>query len=336
MIIFVTILLITSALVPYVVLLFFNDTATIPINLIITEDNYMKGFLIRTGMFSILIGTIFISLGTRVVIKPINMLSEAAKKVATGDFSVRVEEYGQHDAISDLIENFNLMVKQLSQNENLHKDFVSNLSHEFKTPISSIAGYAELLKTPNLTEEKRLEYAQIITNQTTRLTKLSSNLLKLSELENKAIGLQPSIFSLDEQIRDAILLLQRDWEEKQIHLEIELEETSYTGEKELLYQVWVNILDNAIKFTELKGVIHITLTQQEQIIVEIEDSGVGIGEEEQGKIFDRFYKVDSSRSTKGTGLGLSIVKKIIELQNGSIKVTSTLNIGTKFTITLDK
>lgn len=158
MIIFVTILLITSALVPYVVLLFFNDTATIPINLIITEDNYMKGFLIRTGMFSILIGTIFISLGTRVVIKPINMLSEAAKKVATGDFSVRVEEYGQHDAISDLIENFNLMVKQLSQNENLHKDFVSNLSHEFKTPISSIAGYAELLKTPNLTEEKRLEY----------------------------------------------------------------------------------------------------------------------------------------------------------------------------------
>lgn len=148
--------------------------------------------------------------------------------------------------------------------------------------------------------------------------------------------MQPSIFSLDEQIRDAILLLQRDWEEKQIHLEIELEETSYTGEKELLYQVWVNILDNAIKFTELKGVIHITLTQQEQIIVEIEDSGVGIGEEEQGKIFDRFYKVDSSRSTKGTGLGLSIVKKIIELQNGSIKVTSTLNIGTKFTITLDK
>ncbi len=334
MIIFVTILLITSAIIPYIVMMFYEYIPEFPLELLTREESLHKAILVRTGVFSIIAGVIFISIGTRVILKPINLLSEAAKKVATGDFSIRVEEYEQHDAISELINSFNIMVNQLSKNENLHKDFVSNVSHEFKTPISSIAGYAELLKTPNLSEEKRMEYAEIIINHTSRLTKLSSNLLKLSELENQTIGLNKSVFSLDEQIRDGILLLQREWEEKQITLEIELEEVNYFGQKELMYQVWVNIIENAIKFTKEHGTIFIKMEKQEEIVVTIQDTGIGMKEDEVEKVFDRFYKVDSSRSTKGTGLGLSIVKKIIELHQGRIQLESKVNIGTKFTIYL--
>ncbi len=320
MILFMTILLFTSALVPYILLINLNNGMT-------------TAFAIRNGVISVVVGAILTTLGIKSITNPINSLSNASQKVAQGDFKVHVAKEGHH-VMTDLIDNFNLMVSQLSKNENLQKDFVSNVSHEFKTPIASIAGYAELLKTENLTEEKRMEYAQIISNQTSRLTKLSANLLRLSELENKAIGMQPKKFSLDEQIRDAILLLQREWEEKQIHLEIELEEVSFSGDRELLYQVWVNIIENAIKFTPEKGQITIQLKQLEKIQVTIEDTGIGIGEEQLPKIFDRFYKGDSSHASKGTGLGLSIVKKIVEIHNGTISFESKEKIGTKVTILL--
>ncbi len=320
MIIFMTILLFTSALVPYILLLNLNNGMT-------------TTFAIRNGIISVVVGAILTTLGIKSITNPINALSNASKKVAQGDFQVSVDKEGHH-VMTELIENFNLMAAQLSKNENLQKDFVSNVSHEFKTPIASIAGYAELLKTEDLTEEKRMEYAQIITNQTSRLTKLSANLLRLSELENKAIGMQQKTFSLDEQIRDAILLLQREWEEKQIHLEIDLEEVFFVGDRELLYQVWVNIIENAIKFTPEKGQITIQLEHGDQIKVTIEDNGSGIPAEQLPRIFERFYKGDSSRASKGTGLGLSIVKKIIEIHNGSITIESKENCGTKVMILL--
>lgn len=334
MLIFITIIFLTSVIAPYVILFLYEGGFVNIEEIIVKENNISKILAIRTSLLSIVIGTIFISLATKIVVKPINALSSAAKKVASGDFQIAVEKYGKDDEVSILIDNFNLMVTQLAKNENLHKDFVSNLSHEYKTPISSIAGYAEMLKQEELSKEKRLEYAQIIINQTNRLTKLSANLLKLSELENKSITIQKSTFSLDEQIRDAILLLQNNWEEKKLKLVIELDEIKYTGDKELLYQVWINLIENAIKFTKDYGEIKVRLYKEEGIHIEIIDNGIGIQKEELSKIFDRFYKIDVSRSTKGTGLGLSIVKNIIEIHRGSIQVNSQENSGTQFMIIL--
>lgn len=333
LVIFIGVLIVTNLLATLAALVLFKD---FPFNVIDVSTELPLKFAARFGMMSLIIGGIFIFLATRIVVKPIAKLSEAAKQVANGNLETMIPQKQRgHDEISELTDNFNLMISELAKNEYLHKDFVSNVSHEFKTPLASIQGYAELLAMPNLAEEKRLEYASVITRQTKRLAKLSTDMLRLSELENEHLLVKKATFSLDEQIRDALLLLQNEWEQKKLILDIDLESARITGDKALLYQVWVNLIGNAIRYTDQNGKITIHLqTVGDKQQVTVQDTGIGMSPQQQARIFERFYRADESRNTGGTGLGLPIVKRIVELHQGEINVDSSLERGTIITVRL--
>ncbi len=281
----------------------------------------------------LVLGTVLIILASITVAKPVKEISLASQKVAKGDFSVRLKAKGSGE-IRELSDNFNHMVEELSSNEYLHKEFVSNVSHEFGTPITSIQGYAKLMKRESLTPEQRAEYADIIISESARLSRLSSDLLKLSELENKVSIPDYSEFSLDEQIRSVIILLQTKWENKNISLDIDMDELSCNGDEALLRQVWVNLISNAIRYTDDNGEIKISLHKRDNVIFTITDNGRGMTEEEVKNVFRRFYKADKARHSKGTGLGLSIAQKIVLLHGGNITVSSKENVGTTFTVNL--
>lgn len=277
------------------------------------------------------LGTLLITLVICAVVKPIKEISNAAVEVSKGNFDIELSAKGHHE-ISILTKNFNLMIKELALNEYLHKDFISNVSHEFKTPLTSLRGYAKLLKKENLSIEKQQECADIIIAESDRLSKLSSNLLRLSELENGAINLKKERFRLDEQIRDVLVLLQNDWEKKDLKLDINMEECFFIGDKELMYQVWINLISNAIKYSNISGLLKIKLEHNNKIAIEITDNGIGMTLEQTENIFKRFYKADKSRNSSGTGLGLPIAQKIVEMHNGTISVSSQLNNGSTFKI----
>ncbi len=283
----------------------------------------------------LVLGTVLIILASITVARPVKEISKASKQVAKGDFSVRLKPCGSGE-IRELAENFNSMVGELSSNEYLHKEFVSNVSHEFSTPITSLKGYAKLLKNDDISPEKREEYADIIISESERLSRLSADLLKLSELEYKGRISERKTFSLDEQIRSAIILLQYSWESKNIDLDIDLDEVNFSGDESLLYQVWVNLISNAVRYTDSGGKIRISLADGEAVTFSISDSGRGMTREETENVFRRFYKADKSRSSKGTGLGLAIAKKIAELHGGDITVSSVPSKGTTFTVVLPK
>ncbi len=332
--IFLSVLLATNILAT-IIMLIFSNIMEVPPPSIIENGHIALGFVVRMGGLIILLGTMFIIIAARIVTKPITKMSEVTKKITKGDFTARVPEISKgHDEITELSDNINLMVSELSRNEYLHKDFVSNVSHEFKTPIAAIQGYAEMLTSENLANEKRVEYAEIILNQSSRLSKLSSNLLRLSELENESFILKNETFSLDEQIRDAVLLTQTEWEHKNIDMQLDLEEIKYSGDKHLLYQVWTNLISNAIKFSKDNGAISITLKQGDRIKFYISDNGIGMTDEQKERIFERFYKADKARETSSTGLGLSIVKRIVEVHDGKIYVESLLGQGSNFVVML--
>ena len=280
------------------------------------------------------LGTVLIVLASITVARPIKRISNASKRVAEGDFSVQLEPRGSGE-IRELTENFNSMIRGLSANEYLHKEFVSNISHEFNTPITSLKGYAKLLKRDDLTPEQREEYADIVISESDRLSRLSADLLKLSELENKGLSPERKEFSLDEQIRSAVILLQQSWEEKSLDLDIDLEKVSFEGDESLLYQLWVNLISNAVRYTENGGEIKVSLLKSEAVVtVSVSDNGIGMTDEEMENVFRRFYKADKSRSSRGTGLGLAIAKKIAELHGGDIRVSGAVGAGSTFTVTL--
>ena len=285
-------------------------------------------------LLSALIGTIVILIVVRSIVRPIKRLSKASKEVAKGNFDVEVKVTSK-DEIGQLTSDFNLMAKELKNIEFLRKDFVSNVSHEFKTPITSIKGFAKLIKSGKISNEQLMEYCETIEKESERLSLLSSNLLKLSELDSKVIREKATVFSLDEQIRKSILILEPLWSRKNIDLDIELEEVTYGGDENLFQQVWLNLIQNAIKFTNQDGSIKVSLRKTDGLIrIDIEDNGIGIADEDKARIFERFFKGDKSRSKDGTGLGLAIVKKIVELSNGKISFTSQLGKGTIFTVEL--
>ncbi|MGV8906531.1 MAG: ATP-binding protein [Acetobacterium sp.] len=287
-----------------------------------------------TLLLSLVIGTALMLFAVAMIVKPIKAVSEATKKVADGHFDLRLKVKGKNE-LATLARNFNTMTEALSKNDYIHRDFVSNVSHEFKTPIASIKGFGKLLKDPEISEQQRQEYVDIIVYESDRLWKLSSNLLKLSELENGILGLKKDRFSLDEGIRRVILLLQEKWESKNIELDIQLDEIFYWGDQELMAQVIINLLTNAINHTPENGIITLELkAATKDIIFEIKDTGEGIQPEDLEKIFDRFYKGDQSRSTPGTGLGLTICQRIIDLHGGNITVESKIGEGSAFCVRL--
>ncbi len=286
------------------------------------------------GFNVIVIGGIMMGVISKKMLKPIQKITDATKKVSSGDFSIRLETK-RNDEIGELTNNFNQMVSELGSIENLQKEFVDNVSHEIKTPITSIKGFAELLRDNNLSKEERNEYADIIEEEANRLLNLSTNMLKLSKLQNQNRIVNKEKINLAEQIRKAISLLEPKWKEKEIVFNVNAKEKYFYGDEDLIFQVWVNLMDNAIKFSSKNGNVDIDLKEEEnKIIISIKDYGIGMDEEEQKKIFTRFYQIDKSHSEKGYGLGLAIVKRIIELSKGEINITSEKNVGTTVTIKL--
>lgn len=291
---------------------------------------------VKTGMmYGLVVGMCMMSVVARHIIVPIKKIKDATKKVATGDFNVKVD-FSRSDEIGDLADNFNLMVDELNSIEYLRKDFVSNISHELKTPIASIQGFAKLLEDDNLSKEEKKEYIDIILEETRRLSNLSSNMIKLSNVENQEIvNLQE--FRLDEQIRKAIIMLEKQMSDKNIKVSLNAKEVIITADQDLTMEIWINLLNNAIKYTEENGNIEVNVYDEEKFVrVEIKDTGIGIPNDKQERIFEKFYQAQNSHYSEGSGLGLAIVKRIVELLNGNISFESKEGEGTTFNVRLKK
>lgn len=265
--------------------------------------------------------------------KPVQVLTRAHEKVQEGDFTVRLPD-NQPGEMGELMRSFNDMTEALGSTAYLQKDFISSISHEFKTPIASIRGFAKLLQMPGLTEEQRAEYISLIAQESDRLSRLSETLLRLSALEQQTALASLTSFSLDEQLRQTILRLEPAWSQKDIGWQLDLQEVSVTSDQELLNQVWVNILQNAIKFSPAESDIEVRVFREGNAIVEIQDHGCGMTEEAQKRIFDKFYQADKSRKQEGVGLGLSLVKRIVDMMGGSITVRSAVGEGSTFRVEL--
>lgn len=271
--------------------------------------------------------------------EPMHKMAEAAKKVAEGDFSVYLPTCHTADRLDYLdvmILDFNKMVEELGSIETLKTDFVSNVSHEMKTPISIIKNYAELLQMDDLTETQRLEYAGNIKGAAVRLSSLISNILKLNKLEHQTIVPDMEVYDVCRQLCDSIFLFENAWEEKGIELEADIEDiVKIRADASLLEMVWNNLLSNAVKFTEPGGSITVRQTSDgEYVRISISDTGCGISKKKISHIFDKFYQGDTSHSKEGNGLGLALVKCVLELMNGEVRIDSEVGRGSTFTVTL--
>ena len=288
-------------------------------------------------LISVFVGVLVTAILSRMFFEPIKKLSEAVSRVSEGDFTVSVETRSSAREMKELYKGFNLMTRELRATEILQTNFVSNVSHEFKTPINAIEGYAMLLQDcENLNEEQRTYVDKIVFN-TSRLSSLAGNILLLSKIENQSIAANRVSYRLDEQIRQAILELEPLWEPKEIEFDVDMESVTYHGNEQLMRHVWTNLISNAVKFDPTHGSVRISLTAREQSIVfVIEDDGPGVGEEAQKHIFDKFYQEDTSHKGEGNGLGLALVKQILLCEGGEITVENTAPVGCRFTVVLKK
>lgn len=290
--------------------------------------------IILSGMISAFITT-YVGLQ---IIEPIEVLRENMTKVSAGDFTVELDPEQKVEEVSQLYRDFNLMVHELGGIDALQNNFVSTVSHEFKTPLATIQGYAQLLQDPEIDDDTQQDLSKRLIVATQQLTQLTDNILKLTKIEHQGISLERKIIRIDEQIRQALLFLQAKWEKYNISFNIILERTQFEGNEELMQQVWVNLLDNAIKYNHQDG--EITITQHEledgRIGIDISDTGIGMTPETVNRIFDKFYQADSSRLNSGNGLGLSLVKQILKLHQAEIKYKSSLGQGTTVTVILPK
>lgn len=288
--------------------------------------------IVVAALITVSVAVFIVFLGVGTFIKPLLNMSVAARRIAQGNYDVSLETRENKDAIGQLVDDFNAMCKKLSQTEMLRNDFVTGISHEFKTPIQSIFGFANIIKEETSNETHK-EYLARISEEADRLSTLSANILQLNRLDNMIDLDYRDIYYLDEQIRQSILLLENKWTEKNITMNIELEKIQITARQDMMKQVFINLLDNAIKNTPDYGKIDILLYKDiDQIVVVIHDSGKGINENDFDRLFEKFYKGDRSRHSSGNGLGLPIVKKIIDLHGYTIQVTNSPTGGAEFTI----
>lgn len=286
-------------------------------------------------LFSALIGIFVTRFMSRMFFDPIKKLREAMGKVADGDFTVELNTRSNSKEIQEIYSGFNLMTHELRATEILQTDFVSSASHEFKTPVSAITGYTSLLSAcDDLTEEHR-EYIDKILFNAKRLSSLTGSILLLSKLENQEIPTNRTKFLVDEQIRQSIVALESQWEQKDIELDVDLCEAEYYGNELLMRHVWDNLIGNAVKFSPESGTVRIQLTRKlGKILFIVEDEGPGIPEESIRHVFDKFYQADSSHKQEGSGLGLALVDKILKLEKGSVTAQNRENGGCRFTVTL--
>lgn len=295
--------------------------------------------IINTMIASVLLGSVLTAVTSRIPLKPVNSFINAMNRLASGDYKTRLnfgKYFDRHPTAKELSESFNHMAEELERTEMLRSDFINNFSHEFKTPIVSIAGFAKLLKHSNLTEDQRMDYINIIEEESLRLATMATNVLNLTKIENQTILTETSEFNLSEQIRNCVLLLENKWTKKNIQLDINFDEYTLYANDEMLKEVWINLLDNAIKYSDEGGTIRIDITEIEsRLLVSISNTGEEIPEDAKERIFRKFYQVDESHSSAGNGIGLAIVKKILDLHGGDITVSSG-NRKTVFTVSLAK
>lgn len=292
--------------------------------------------IVNLYMVSVIVGTTISAIIGKKILSPLVRFSEALMDVGKGNFNIKLNE-NKHlvDELNIMYHNFNIMVDELNNIETFRSDFIANVSHEFKTPLASIDGYTMLLQDSNLTEKEKNEYIIKILSNTHRLSNLVSIILQISRLENQGIIVEKNNFKLDEQLRQTLLMLEKEWTTKNIELNLNLNEITYFGNEELIMQIWINIFSNAIKFTPNNGTITCTLAKSEDwTIVIISDTGIGMSKDVQHHIFDKFYQGDKSHSSEGNGLGLALVKRIIDLCEGTIDVSSEYGQGSIFTIKL--
>ncbi len=273
------------------------------------------------------------------IFSPLSKLVTATQQVASGDFDVQLDiphnSMTNITEVGSLIDSFNDMAAELRRNALFKNDFVHNFSHEFKTPIISIRGFAKQIYQGNLTPEQEQEFAKIILDESEHLSNLSSNVLLLTKLENQEIISDKVAFSLDEQLRDCMLLFEEQWSDKNLNINMELDEITYHQNPELLSYIWRNLISNAIKFSTQGGSLTVKCYQtQGSVAVIVSDTGIGMRKETSEHIFEKFYQGDPSHATPGNGLGLSLVKRIIDMVGGRISVRSQENVGSTFSVTL--
>lgn len=293
--------------------------------------------MVMSMVFSIPIGLVIALTVSKFSLKPIRELIDGMDRLASGDFGTRVNAGSimrRYPAFVAVTESFNKMARELERTEMLRSDFINNFSHEFKTPIVSIAGLAKVLKHGNLTEEQQISYLSAIEEESMRLSSMATNVLSLTKVENQTILTDVSEYNLSEQIRACVLLLENKWSRKNIELQLEFEEYRISASEELMKQVWINLLDNAVKFTPPGHTIQVRISRKEHsIAVDVINTGSQIPEESMAKIFNKFYQADESHAAQGNGVGLAIVKRIVQLHGGTIRVSSENDV-TGFTVEL--
>ncbi|MCH5170608.1 MAG: HAMP domain-containing histidine kinase [Oscillospiraceae bacterium] len=286
----------------------------------------IKQNILNVALISLILGFITSFSTGSFSISPFNIVVNAMDSLASGNYAVRLKFkslFAKTKIAKDFEKSFNSMAAELQKTEMLRSDFVNNFSHEFKTPIVSISGFAKLLKHGGLTPEQQKEYIEIIEEESLRLSYMATNVLSLTKIENQVILTDISLFNLSEQIRNSVLLLQSKWEKKNLELILDFDEYYVNAHEEMLKQVWINLVDNAVKFTPENGKIEIDIRKQGQIItVSVINTGEPISEEKIPLIFNKFYQGDESHTSEGNGIGLAIVKHVVNLHHGEIKVKS--------------
>lgn len=284
-------------------------------------------------VISVLIGSVVTGCLSKQFFDPIKKLRKAMGRVADGDFSVQVNDKTSSKEIAEIYSGFNLMTHELASTEILQTDFVSNVSHEYKTPINAIEGYTTLLQGCENLDAEQQQYVEKILFNTQRLSTLVGNILLLSKIENQSIQTHQTAFRLDEQIRQSIVTLEPAWTAKEIEFDVDLERMEFVGSETLLQHVWSNLIGNAIKFSPQGGSVRMRLFKDEdRTVFIVEDNGPGLSEEAQKHLFDKFYQADSSHKEEGNGLGLTLVKRILLIAGGEILAENIPEGGCRFTV----
>jgi len=313
-----------------------SETRAVFVQPIYPDDSLLVQWILTILAYSLAAGSIFILIAAVFLVRPLKKLTTATQKLAAGDFNVKLN-IKQKDELGTLARSFEKMTHELQELEQMRREFVSNVSHEVQSPLTSISGYARALKLVPISDDDRSRYLDIIIAESERMSKMSDNLLKLAMLEAEHHPLRMATFRLDEQLRRVIVACQPVWMARNIRFEIDLPNTIITADQDQLNQVWTNLLGNSIKFSPNGGTITVSVEHGvEELSVRIADNGIGISPEDQKRIFERFFKADRSHSRKvnGSGLGLAIVKQIVSLHHGDIRVESEPGQGTTVIVTL--
>ena len=300
------------------------------------NPNWNIPLLLELVIVSVVVGGVMTAIISRAFFNPVKNLRQAMDKVANGDFAIQLDtDKSSSGEIKELYAGFNLMTNELKATEILQTDFISNVSHEFKTPINAIEGYSTLLQGCENLDDDQKEYVEKILFNTGRLSSLVSNILLLSKIENQSIQAKREVFSLDEQIRETIVALETAWAPKNIELDVELDSVKYNGNEIMMRHIWSNLISNAIKFTPENSTVSIQLrNQKDKFIFSVTDQGEGLSDEAQKHLFDKFYQADTSHKSEGNGLGLALVKQILDIDGGDITAENVNGGGCRFTVTL--